>query len=86
MAKIPNKPADIIAAESKARAEQKAKWQAESARNQRREAVDAAAAATDAVETDFELDAVPPPPAKSSGGCSPDAEEKIDPTVVEFKD
>ena len=35
-------------------------------------------------EIDLKFDAVPPP-AKSSGGCSPDVDEIIDPTVVEFK-
>ncbi len=94
LAKIPNKPADVIAAESKARAEQEAKWQAESARMPSAEAVEVAAAAAQAVteataaaKMELEFDAVPPPapPAKASSGCSPDADVKIDPTVVEFK-
>ncbi len=94
-AKIPNKSAEQIAAETKVRAEQEAKWRAE--RDQSTEASAVAAAASDAVsqataaaqaadvEVELEFDAVPPPPAKSSGGCSPDSDEKVDPTVVEFK-
>ena len=93
-AKIPNKPSEVIAAELKEREAHQAKWQAERERAQSTEAAEAAAAvqaaseataASAGIEVQLEFDAVPPPPAKSSGGCSPDEDEKIDPTVVEFK-
>lgn len=93
-AKIPNKSADLIAAETKAHEEQKAMWEAELARNSSTDSaqvaaaaqvVSAAQAAAATTEVDLEFDAMPPP-AKASGGCTANAGETVDPTLVEFKD
>ena len=46
----------------------------------------ASEAAKATTETELDFDAVPPPPpTKSSNGCSPDADDKINPSAVEFK-
>ncbi len=97
-AKLPNKSPDDIAAESKVRAEQKAKWEAENEPFVTDAAVAAAAVATDAAvadtagtvaagqaatsTTDAELKHET---GKSSGGCDADSEVKVDPTAIEFK-
>ena len=79
-AKIPDKSAEVIAAEAKEREQMEASAQ---------EMATAAAAEADrevksAADVDLEFHAVPPP-AKASSGCSPDADAKVDPTAVEFK-
>ena len=79
-AKIPDKSADVIAAEAKERAELEtsAREMATAA------AAEAVSEAKSAADIDLEFHAVPPP-AKASSGCSPDADAKVDPTAVEFK-
>ncbi len=76
-AKIPNKSPEDIAAESKARAEQEAKWEA-----QAQTQTDSAAMAVDNPELEIQES---PHPAVQSSGCSADSDEKVDPTAIEFK-
>ncbi len=92
-AKIPNKSPQVIAAEAKARLDQHARWEAERKRmtngSQTPDAVAEALAATEArsaAELELELTSPPPPPPppKPSSGRS-DSDEKVDPTVIEFK-
>ena len=76
-AKIPNKSSEVIAAEAKASEEQQAKWKAEAAK---------AELAESAANSNREGEnASSPVPATSSGGCSSDSDEKVDPTAIEFK-
>ena len=78
-AKIPNKSPEMIAAESKARAEREAKWEAQA---QAQAQADSAAVAVDNPELEIQNS---PPPASQGGGCSADSDVKVDPTAIEFK-